>query len=66
MIIAAEVTTVRVRFTLFEPELLVTVKLTVFDPAVVYVWLGFWTAEVEESPKLHSQEVGLPAEVSVN
>jgi hypothetical protein len=28
------VATVTVRLTLFEPELLVTVKVTVFDPAV--------------------------------
>jgi hypothetical protein len=50
----------------FEPELLVAVKLTVFEPAVVYVWLGFWTVEVSPSPKSHCQEVGLPTDVSVN
>ena len=26
---------------LFDPEALVTVRLTVLDPAVVYEWLGF-------------------------
>jgi hypothetical protein len=30
------------------------------------VWLGFWTVEVEPSPKLHTQEVGFPVDVSVN
>jgi hypothetical protein len=64
--IAFEVTTVSVRFTLLEPEPFVTVKPTVFDPAVVYVWLGFREVLVDPSPKAHCQEVGLPAEVSVN
>jgi hypothetical protein len=30
------------------------------------VWLGFWLALVEPSPKLHCREVGLPVDVSVN
>jgi hypothetical protein len=30
------------------------------------VWLGFWDAEVEPSPKLHDQDVGDPVDVSVN
>jgi hypothetical protein len=60
------VATVTVRLALFEPELLVTVRLTVLDPAVVYEWLGFWAVFVVPSPKLHDQAVGLPADVSVN
>jgi len=63
---ASAVVTVTVRLTLLEPELLVTVKVTVLDPAVVYVWLGFWDVLVPLSPKFHCQEVGVPAEVSVN
>jgi hypothetical protein len=30
------------------------------------VWLGFWAVLVVPSPKFHDQEVGLPADVSVN
>jgi hypothetical protein len=30
------------------------------------VWLGLWAVEVDPSPKLHCQEVGVPVEVSVN
>jgi hypothetical protein len=60
------VVTVTVRLTLLEPELLVTVRVTVFDPAVVNAWLGFWTLEVDPSPKFHCQEVGFPTEASVN
>jgi len=63
---ASAVVTVTVRLTLLEPELLVMVKVTVFNPAVVYVWLGFWDVLVPPSPKFHCQEVGVPAEVSVN
>jgi hypothetical protein len=59
-------TTVTVWFTLWEPELLVAVRVTVKDAAVANVWLGFWTVLVDPSPKLHCQEVGEPVEVSVN
>jgi len=54
------------RLVLLEPEALVTVKVTVPDPVEVYVWAGFCAVEVVESPKAHSQEVGLPVDVSVN
>jgi len=57
---------VSVLVVLFDPELLVTVRLTVLDPAVVYEWLGFWDVLVPPSPKFHCQEAGVPAEVSVN
>ena len=51
---------------LFVPELFVTVRVTVFVPAVAYVWVGFWAVLVDPSPKLHDQAVGLPVDVSVN
>jgi hypothetical protein len=54
------------RLALREPEALATVRLTVFDPAVVYVWLGFRTVDIVPSPKFHSHEAGVPADVSVN
>jgi hypothetical protein len=63
---ASAAATVTVRLTLPEPELLVTVKVTVFDPTVVKVWLGFWAVDVNPSPKFHCQEVGDPVDVSVN
>ena len=58
--------TVTVLVVLFDPEALVTVRVTVLDPAVVYEWLGFWDMLVPPSPKFHCQEVGVPADVSVN
>jgi hypothetical protein len=58
--------TVTVLVALLDPEAFVTVKLTVLDPAVVYEWLGFWAVLVPPSPKFHCQDVGVPAEVSVN
>jgi hypothetical protein len=51
---------------LLEPVLPLTVKVTVKDETVVYVWLGFREVEVDPSPKLHCQEVGDPVDVSVN
>jgi hypothetical protein len=57
---------VTVRLALFEPDALVTVKVTVFDPVVANEWLGFWLVLVDPSPKFHCQEVGAPTEVSVN
>ena len=51
---------------LLEPELPLTVRATVKEETVVYVWLGFREVEVPPSPKLHCQEVGLPVDVSVN
>jgi hypothetical protein len=38
---ASAAATVTVRLALLVPELLVTDKVTVFVPAVAYVWLGF-------------------------
>jgi hypothetical protein len=55
-----------VRLVLFEPEAFDTVNVTVFDPAVVKVWLGFLDVEVPPSPKFQDQEVGDPVDVSVN
>ena len=51
---------------MFEPVLLVAVNVTVLEPAVVNSWLGFYDDEVAPSPKFHSQEVGVPVDVSVN
>jgi hypothetical protein len=60
------VITVIVWLALLEPKALVTVKVTVYDPAVAKVWLGFWVVLVPESPKFHCQEVGDPVDVSAN
>jgi hypothetical protein len=57
---------VTVLVVLFDPEALVTVRLTVLDPAVEYEWLGFWAVLEIPSPKFHCQELGVPADVSVN
>jgi hypothetical protein len=59
-------TTVTVRLTFLEPELLATVKVTVLAPAVAYVWLGFWRVEVDPSPKAQLHDVGPPVDASVN
>jgi hypothetical protein len=59
-------TTVTVRLALWEPELLVAVRVTVKEAAVAKVWLGFWAVLVPPSPKFHCQEVGPPVDVSVN
>jgi hypothetical protein len=58
--------TVIVRFVLSDPEPFVTVRVTVFEPAVVKVWFGFRELAVEPSPKFQAHEVGVPVEVSVN
>jgi hypothetical protein len=63
---ASAATTVTVRLVLFDPEALVAVNVTVFDPAVANVWLGFREVLVPPSPKFHCHEVGLPVDVSVN
>jgi len=59
-------TTVIVRLTLWEPELMAAVRVTVKDAAVAKVWLGFWAVLVAPSPKFHCQDVGKPVDVSVN
>jgi hypothetical protein len=41
-------------------------RITEYEPSPVNVWLGFWATLVPPSPKSHCQEVGVPAEVSVN
>jgi hypothetical protein len=51
---------------LFDPEALVAVRVTVFDPVVVNACVGLWEVLVPPSPKAHDQEVGVPVEVSVN
>ena len=47
------------------PTPLLAVRLTVYGPAVVHVWLGFWSVELDPSPKSHSQAVGVFVLVSV-
>jgi len=42
------------------------VNATVYDDALVNVWLGFCSVDVPPSPKFHCQEVGFEVEVSVN
>jgi uncharacterized membrane-anchored protein len=58
--------TVMVWVAVSEPELFVTVNVTVLLPAVANVWLGFREVLLPPSPKFHCREVGLPVDVSVN
>jgi hypothetical protein len=64
--VSDEAPTAMVRLALEEPELFVTVSVTVRDPAVANAWLGFWAALVPPSPKSHAHDVGPPVDVSVN
>jgi len=48
------------------PAAFFTVKLTVYFPALLYLCTGFLAVEYVLSPKLHFQEVGLFALLSVN
>ena len=61
-----EAATLTMWLTLVEPEPLVTVKATEYEPDDAKLWLGFWTELVAPSLKSQSQEVGFPADVSVN
>jgi hypothetical protein len=56
----------RVLLVVLEPELFVTARVTLYVPAVVKVWLGFWDVLDTPSLKFHCQEVGFPVELSVN
>jgi hypothetical protein len=58
--------TLTIWLTLVEPEPLVTVKATEYEPDDAKVWFGFWTELVAPSLKSQSQEVGFPTDVSVN
>jgi hypothetical protein len=49
----------------FEPAEFVAVRVTVYAPATLYVWLGFRWIEVVPSPKFQDQLVGAPVELSV-
>jgi hypothetical protein len=51
---------------LVEPALLLTIRVTAYDPVAEKEWLGFRAVLVAPSLKSHSQEVGLPVVVSVN
>jgi hypothetical protein len=48
------------------PALLVTVRVTVKEPAELYVWMGLSWVDEYPSPKSHFQEVGFPVDLSVN
>jgi hypothetical protein len=48
------------------PSALVAVRVTVYDPAVVYTCDGFWALPVLPSPKDQSHDVGEPVDSSVN
>jgi hypothetical protein len=58
--------TLIIRLTFFELELFVTVKVTLYVPEVVKIWLGFWAVLIAPSLKSHCQAVGFPSDVSVN
>ena len=47
---------------LLEPEALAAVKVTVKEPALLKVWLGFCEVLVLPSPKFQDQLVGDPVE----
>jgi hypothetical protein len=57
---------VTVRLVVFWADPFMTVKLTVYVPADVNVWLGLCTTLAAPSPKFHCQRVGIPTELSVN
>ena len=48
------------------PWLFLAVRETVYLPFLVYVWIGFLTAEKAPSPKAQLHEVGDPVLLSVN
>jgi hypothetical protein len=52
-------------FVFVDPHAFVTVRLTVYVPAAMYVWLGFCNVLVPPSPKFHDQVLIVPVEVSV-
>jgi hypothetical protein len=54
------------RVTLSDPEPLLIFRVTPYVPAVINVCVGFLAVLVAPSLKFHCQEVGFPAEVSVN
>ncbi len=49
----------------FEPATFVTIKETVKVPSVVYVWVGFCSADELPSPKSQDHAVGVPVDRSV-
>ena len=48
------------------PAVFLTVKLTVYFPALAYLCTGFFSVEVVLSPKSQDQEVGLLVLLSAN
>jgi hypothetical protein len=63
---ASAAATMTVLVVLFDLEALLTVSITILDPAVVYEWLGFRDVLDPPSPKFQDHEVGLPVDMSVN
>src|SRR5665647_1201128 len=60
-------TTIKLDFvTLLLPAAFVTVKLTVYFPALLYICTGFLSVEVSLSPKFQRYDVGDPLLLSVN
>jgi hypothetical protein len=49
-----------------EPVLQVDIKLTIYAPAFMNAWEGFFTVLVAPSPKFQDQRVGFPELVSAN
>jgi hypothetical protein len=48
-----------------DPAAFEAVRLTLYVPGLVYVWLGFWALELVPSPKSQLQLVGLSVELSL-
>ena len=57
--------TVTARLTVSEPVALLAIRVTVYEPSVVKVCLGFCAVLVPPSPKFHCHEVGAPEEMSM-
>jgi hypothetical protein len=70
-VVCDEVTLINpVRVAMSEPSAFVAVRVTVYVPPPLYVWLGFWSVDPfalpdPGSPKFQLQDVGLPVDVSV-
>lgn len=63
---AGGLVTVTVRDPCFAPALLRTIRVTGYEPAAAYAWVGFCAVDAAPSPNVHCQDVAPPAVVSVN
>ena len=43
-----------------------TTRVTVYEPGLMYVFVGFWLRDFVPSPKFQIQRFGIPSDVSVN